>query len=394
MKAIYLSPFFYPEMISTGRYNTRLVLAMIARGIEVEVVTSYPVYPDWRPKYTRAIVEGAKIYRGGGRIRYPKSVPFRRMVLELWFAWHATRSILRKRNAFDLAVIVIPPVVFGLFLKWLVPRSARTVAIIHDLQGQMMESGIVSGKGIFGRIVSAAERHVLSGCDKVICLSQSMAEVVVEELGINRQRCEVKYPFVVPLAVTEGHNLEGVFERDYIHVVYSGALGRKQLPSLLLEVFESLCRIRADIVCHIFSGGPIFDEMHRKRDLTAPTRVRFHNLVAESDLAELYERSHIQVIPQAPGTGAAAFPSKLPNLLAAGVPVFAICDPDSELARVVAECGGMSSAPGAVAALADRINEFIVECSRGTHSQRSERLRQYVDEHFSVEKVVDAILST
>ena len=64
-KAIFLSPFFYPEMISTGRYNTRLVMTMIARGVEVDVVTSYPMYPDWRPKYTQAIIDGAKIYRGG-----------------------------------------------------------------------------------------------------------------------------------------------------------------------------------------------------------------------------------------------------------------------------------------------------------------------------------------
>jgi len=394
VRAVVFSPFFFPEMISTGRYNTHLCKAMVSRGVQVDVVTSYPLYPDWRPKYTEKSIEGVGLYRGGAYIRYPKSAPLRRLVLELWFAWHSIASIWRTKNAIDLAVIVIPPVVVGLPVRWLLPRRARMIAIVHDLQGQMIESGIVTGKGVLGRIVSGVERQVLRRCDKVICLSSSMADVVINEMGVDRRRCEIKYPFVMAPSARAGGNLEDIFEKDYIHVVYSGGLGKKQLPLLLLEVFEALSRIRSDIVCHIFSGGPIFDELQRRKDQTISGRVHFHDLVPESDLAELYERSHIQVIPQAPGTGAAAFPSKFPNLLAAGVPIFAICDPDSELSHVVAECGGMTSVPGKAAGLANKISSFVVECSRETHAQRSERLRQYVEGHFSVKNLVDAILKT
>ncbi|MGB8475721.1 MAG: hypothetical protein WCE61_16705, partial [Candidatus Acidiferrum sp.] len=43
------SPFFYPETISTGKYNTILSRALAERGVEVNVVTSHPFYPNWKP---------------------------------------------------------------------------------------------------------------------------------------------------------------------------------------------------------------------------------------------------------------------------------------------------------------------------------------------------------
>ena len=83
---VILSPFFYPEPISTGKYNSYLAQALVERGHQVTVVCSHPVYPSWRPQPSSVSLPGVHIIRGGANVRYPHRSILRRAVLELWFA--------------------------------------------------------------------------------------------------------------------------------------------------------------------------------------------------------------------------------------------------------------------------------------------------------------------
>ena len=100
-RILFFSPFFYPEPISTGRYNSFLVQALVRRGAGVEVIASHPLYPSWRPVRSRSRLEGVSIHRGGAWVRYPRSLLLRRLVFEFWYAAYATVKAwsLRKRAA-------------------------------------------------------------------------------------------------------------------------------------------------------------------------------------------------------------------------------------------------------------------------------------------------------
>ena len=94
-----------------------------------------------------------------------------------------------------------------------------------------------------------------------------------------------------------------------------------------------------EVQFHVLSGGPFYESLRAEYEQRPEPRVKFHPLVAEQDLAELYARSAIQIIPQAEGTESAALPSKLPNLLAAGVHLLAICSSGSEVERMIQLAG-------------------------------------------------------
>ena len=49
---------------------------------------------------------------------------------------------------------------------------------------------------------------------------------------------------------------------------------------------------------------------------------------------ELYTRSSIQIVPQAPNTSKGSLPSKLPNILASGTKILVITDKNSELEKL------------------------------------------------------------
>ncbi|MEO0425441.1 MAG: glycosyltransferase [Pseudomonadota bacterium] len=381
-----LSPFFAPEPISTGRYNAHLARGLVAAGHRVRVICSHPLYPDWVATESNAEEAGMTIERGGARVRYPTSNVPRRLVLELWYAWHVARRLRARRHQGQHVLLVLPPVLFALPLL-LLPRArqGRVIGVVHDLYGIMATSaGGGWRRGVAG-LIGRVERAVLRRCDRLIALSGAMREALVERYGVPRERIDVAYPFeTLGELPPPAQALAQEMPASQRHVVYSGALGEKQMPALLASVFAHLSAAAPDLVCHIFSAGPTFEALRIEHD--RHPRLRFHPLVPEAQLAELYARSTLQVLPQAPGTGAGAFPSKLPNLIAAGVPVFALCDGDSEVAQVLREAeAGTSIAGEEAAAIAAALKIYLDQLTEEPRGTRRTRLAPYVDRHFRVQ---------
>jgi colanic acid biosynthesis glycosyl transferase WcaI len=396
-----LSPFFYPESISTGRYNTFLAQSLVRLGSQVEVVASHPIFPSWKPKISRSSLEGVLIHRGGGYLLYPNSPLFRRFILELWFTFHAllfwltsqARLTSTNHELSHLVVVpIFPPSLFFSVLSFMLPRYVRKVGIVHDLQGVYASKGSFIHR-LLGRLIHAVERRSFHSCDSLVFLSTSMLSTAVQSYGLDRIRCTVSHPFVtLPKLYSSSPSVDlGLGSASY-HVVYSGALGDKQEPDLLLDFLGALHAKAPYLQCHIFSAGPHLD---RIRPLAIRLGVHLHDLVPSDDLPHLYSQSSVQIIPQSFGTGDGSLPSKLPNLLAAGVPVFVVCDPGSEL-------GSLVTTFNAGVVCHDWSPDVLVDCflaswpafQAESHAQRKARLAPLISRTFSLQPVLDQILTS
>ncbi|MEO7004557.1 MAG: glycosyltransferase [Acidobacteriaceae bacterium] len=391
-RIIFVSPFFYPELISTGKANQRLAEALVAEGHEVAVVCSHPLYPSWVPARSTAGLEGMKIVRGGARMRYPRAMPLRRLLLEAWFAIYATRQVKRLREQADLVVSILPPSLFALFLDRLLPRRVRRVAVIHDLQGVLAAQKKNLPRRVIARLIHAVESRVFRAQDLCIFFSGDMARVAQQLYRLDAARVAVQYPFVtLPIGeelASVPRRLAAILPPEKLHVVYSGALGFKQNSHRLAALLQAAAERHPDVQFHIFSGGPLFDALKaRYRPVRGPG-VEFHPLVEEQDLKELYARSAIQIIPQAEGTEAAALPSKLPNLLAAGVHLLAICGVESEVGRLIQQAGtGTIAERWEEDLFLTRLDESLEIVRRETAAVRRARVEPLMD-LFSVTNLV------
>jgi len=387
-----ISPFFYPEPISTGKYNTYLARALVRKGCSVEVVASHPIYPDWKPKRSAASLEGVKIYRGGGFFVYPNSVILRRIQLELGFTIHALRGVFFNRNS-TIFVLVFPPSLFFLFVRFLIPQSAQRIGIVHDLQGVLAELSNSLPRRIVSKFIGLVEKRIFNTCDKLIFVSKSMASRAINEYGLKPKKVLVRYPFVTLIKTGNGNALGHLFPSGYKHIVYSGAIGEKQNPKLLLKLFAAIVKKKMDVLCHIFSRGPMFDEL-RKGNASKFERVAFHDLVPEKDLFELYLKSDIQIIPQKEGSSVGAIPSKLSNIISAGVPIFAISDPESELSEIIGESGiGYCAGSWNVDKLVIELDNFLEKTGRHSHQERQRTVSDFVTRNFEIDQLVQVILS-
>ena len=396
MSVLIISPFFFPEPISTGKYNTVLAQRLVARGEEVVVITSHPLYPKWRPEYADARLTDIRIERGGAWLRYPRSATLRRMVLELWFALFASVKYLRVGRKSRHAVVIFPPNLFFLCLSPVLTRGTAITGIVHDLQS-VLTTNLRSPIGRLGKFVVAwIESRSLRKCHQLVFLSHSMADHAIRRFGLKRDRCVVCYPFQTIAAAGDVATtaLAQLLLPDDVNVVYSGALGDKQCPDKLYAFMSELARHYARVRCHIFSAGPHFDRLKDLHSEDGRSGVAFRDLVPAENLEELYARSSIQLIPQAGGTSEGSLPSKLPNLLAAGVPIFAISDSQSEISRIIEESGAGISVPAFSSGdIMSRFDALLTAIRAEPRGDRIRRLRPFVDRTFSIERVVDTILA-
>jgi glycosyltransferase involved in cell wall biosynthesis len=393
IKVLLLSPFFYPEAISTGKYNTVLADALIDAGAEVRVIASHPFYPGWKPVYSDATPDHVLVMRGGSWVRYPSSMILRRLVFEIWYTFHVLWTIWRRPAKVDIVIAVFPPSLFFCLAPLILPSTARKVGIVHDFQGVLGLTGEGVLKRQLQRVVRTIERKSFQSCQTLVVLSNAMARRAVKEYGTSRERLVVAYPFVSLKATSiPNANLAHLFPHTFQHVVYSGALGKKQNPFDLLKFFQTAALRFPDVRFHICSEGPIFDEICKMNVAHPVDGLICHGLVAEADLQELYARSTVQVIPQIAGSGDACLPSKLPNILASGCAVLAISEPDSELCNILSQCSGASVSTWDIDIFVDCLERVLNLVKMQSPEQRQALAAPLLAAQFSLDSLVDAVL--
>jgi len=142
-------------------------------------------------------------------------------------------------------------------------------------------------------------------------------------------------------------------------VLYAGNVGFSQSLELVVEAALQL----PDVTFLINGDGAARPELERAA-ADAPN-VRFAGYQPASRLAEVLATGDVHVVPLRAGLGDVSVPSKTYSSLAAGRPVVASIDLDSEIPRLLADSGaGIAVAPGDAAGLVAALRAVLDEPAR------------------------------
>jgi hypothetical protein len=328
LNVLIVSPFFFPEPISTGKFNTDLALALRDSGCKVTVICSHPIYPKWKVEESNQKINDVSIIRGGKRIHYSKNPTIRRITLELWFSFFVIKQIFKHQKNADLIIPVFPPSLAFYFVLPFLKKKIKKIGMVHDLQ----EVYSKDKKGVLNKsislLINKVESKALRNCDKLIFLSNEMKNTAKDFYQLSEKRLFVQYPFSNINLETRTNDLDALLPKNKTHIVYSGALGEKQNPSGLYKFYNFASKYLENTCFHFFSQGQFFENLKLKN---TNQKIRFHNLVPLENLEELYRKSTVQIIPQLPNTSKGSLPSKLPNLMASKCKILFITDSDSEI---------------------------------------------------------------
>lgn len=379
-----ISPFFYPEPISTGKFNTDIVRELKEKGHSVTVLCFHPFYPNWKSKKSKEKIEGIEIIRGGKNIYYPKNTTLRRIVLELSFAFFVLRKLKKHQKNQDIAIPVFPPSFAFYSILFFLNKKMKKVGMVHDLQ----EIYSSNGKGFLNKIVKffihKIEKKCFNACDTLIFLSNEMKSEAKKLYQLDPNKLQVQYPFIT-LSDKITNNLNGTLKPEKINIVYSGALGEKQNPNELYNFFNYATGKIENTVFHFFSQGKRFNQL---KDNNRNQKIKFHDLVPKENLEELYKKSDVQVLPQKANTSKGSLPSKLPNLLVSGCKILVITDKNSEIEKLFKNQklnGVINSWKHDV--ILNELKNLLSTENRNSHQMK------VAEEFFTIDKMVDKILS-
>ena len=396
LRLIVLCPHFEPDMAPTGVVMTRIVHELAARGHELHVVTSLPWYRKhqvetgwagalWRiEKTTWGSISRVQPFAG-----QTKSNLVRRAVGFILFSYFVGLRALFAggfwRRA-DGVLAMSPPLTLGL-IGWHTKlfRGGKLVFNIQDVfPDAAVETGAISNQ----RVIAAAswlERVSYRRSDSVVLLSDDLANNVQRKLDQKfHKRIRVIPNFVdtqaiVPMSRLTNYRRELGVDESLV-VMYAGNVGFSQSLELMIEA----ARVLPNVIFVINGEGAARKSLQAKAH--ALSNVKFGDYQDASRLSEVLATGDLHVVPLRRGLGSVSVPSKTYSILAAGRPICAAIDLDTEVPRILAAANaGVCVEPDNQAAFVSAIAAMIGD--RKSLEEMGASGRKWVEGHASPQSI-------
>ncbi len=335
-----LSELYHPEETSTGYILTKIAEGL-ANDFDVCVLCSQPTYSS------RGLRVATREFRNGVSIRRCPSTTLDRTVriyrifnlLSIVGALCSIAALCVRRGDRVLVVTNPPLLPFGAALvAWL--RRASLILLVHDLYPNALTvSGLISPTGWFARFLRRMSQRLYRRAHTVVVLGRDMKRLVESEMGVPPDRLVLIPNWADVDAVRPSKRADHALltELGLQHkfvIQYAGNMGYTHDLGCLVTAMEKL-RTDEDVWFLFIGSGVKKAWLESKiRDLGAPNAVVLGNR-PRSDQANFLTACDVAIITFAPGMAGVSVPSRMYNILAAGKPIIAVADDDSELATVV-----------------------------------------------------------
>ena len=178
--------------------------------------------------------------------------------------------------------------------------------------------------------------------------------------------------------------------RNKFYVVYAGNLGKVQGVEVLVEA-ANLLKGNDKIHFVIFGNGSEENHLMQLISQMNLQNISRFPLQPMERVSEVYSMADVCVISCRPGTGGSGMPSKTWTIMAAGVPIIASFDMNTEMEKTIneAECGYCVESGNA-----KDLRDAVLQISNNHEmaARMAENSRRYAVEFVSKEKAVTSYI--
>ena len=362
---------YAPELTGIAPFNTALCEYLSQQGHDVEMVTSFAYYPEWKTRpedrgtlFRTDLENGVRIRRCW--VYVPERVrALKRIVHEASFVAMSLLRVLVLPKP-SLFVVVSPPLLLGM-AAWIAGIVKRAPFVFHvqDLQPDAAVGLGMLQKGALTRMLYWMEAFAYARAARVSGISGGMIDMFRKK-GVPERKL-VCFPNGIRLPADLPP--PGSFRRrhgisdDAFLAVYSGNFGVKQGLDVLVEAAQLLQAVSGSgsraIKLVIAGDGARREALAESIKKAALENVLLLPLQPDAAYREMLADADCTVITQQQGTGTFFFPSKLLASLAAAKPVLTVADESSELAKAVREGQfGFNVPPNRPELLAEKIRSL------------------------------------
>lgn len=362
-----ITELYYPEETSTGYYLTRIAEGL-AGDFDVGVICGQPNYSargTRAPRRERH--KGVEILRARGTTLDKNVIGFRILNM-LTLGVSVFLGALSRFGRGDLVLVVTTPPTLPFIAAFAaLARGAAYVLLIHDNYPEILVAAGKTSPGSFlVRFANRCNRWLYKYASKIVVVGRDMAELV-------RRKTE---GLDVPIAtIPNWAELERVEPRprdgnrllaelgvaDRLVVLYAGNMG---YPNDIESIVACAALLAADPRFHfVFLGAGV-----KRRWLDEETaRLCLKNVTVldprpRGEQIDFLNAGDLGVVSLVKRMWGVSMPSRTYNILAAGKPILALTEKDSEIERVIRDDGvGWSVAPDDPEALKRLLEEIAAD---------------------------------
>ncbi|MBK8811503.1 MAG: glycosyltransferase family 4 protein [Acidobacteria bacterium] len=359
-----ISELYYPEETSTGYYLTRIAEGLVG-DFDVRVICGQPNYSARgirAPK--REVHRNVDIFRARGTRLNKNVIPFRVLnMLTLSVSIFST-ALRRFRKGDKVLVVTTPPSLPFIAAAASLLKGAGYVLLIHDNYPEILvaaakakpESAIVG-------FANRCNRWLYKYASKIIVVGRDMFELVGRktaglDIPIDIIPNWAELERVEPRPRGENELLEELGIKEKIVLLYAGNMG---YPNDIESIIECAAQLRDDDrFCFLFLGAGVKRKwLERTVAGKALSNVRILDPRPREEQNVFLNACDVGVVSLVDRMWGVSMPSRTYNILAAGKPILALTEPDSELDRVVREDNaGWSVRPNDPGALRETLEEI------------------------------------
>lgn len=379
---VFVSELYYPEEISTGFIVTKIAEG-IAEKHPVHVVTGPPDYSGQKTFVSNEVRNKVSIERVGS-IDLDKNKLSLRLIRSIVLSLKLAYRTFSKIQKGDVIFVVTNPAPLLILISLVSKlKQCRFVILVHDVFPEnLVAANLIKPNSwfykillkVFNRVYGLAAQIIVIGRDMQLLMEKKTKAAAKISVITNWADTEDITPS--PRSTNQLLTLLNI-EKKFI-VQFAGNLGRVQGIDQLLEAAISL---KNENIHFLFIGNGarknwLLDQI-AEQNLTNVTCLDF---MPREDQQIFLNACDVSLVSLSSGMTGLGVPSKTYNILAAGKPVIAIVDVNSEIGMLVRENKlGWVATPGSSSEIASAIKEALNSPELNAMGARARKLA--VDEY-------------
>jgi colanic acid biosynthesis glycosyl transferase WcaI len=365
MRILLLTLYFKPDLAANSVIMTKLAESLVDMGHELTIVTAFPHYDTNRiwEKYLGKVAKkdvqnNITIYRVYLYVPSQKSKIAGRFLNYVSFNVLSTLVILHS-GQHDVILSPSPPLTIGLsaYILWLFRRIPYVYNVQDIYPDIAIRLGILKNPLIIN-FFNALERFVYKHAAAVAVLSEGFRNNLLAK-GVPIEKIHiipnfVDHEFIRPLPrhnkFSQFHEIDG----KYV-VLFAGNIGYSQGLEFVLEAAKKLQNL-PDLLFLIVGNGVVRATLVDQAKTMELKNVQFLPFQPVEDVPAMYNSADLCLVPLRRGIAMNSVPSKVYTIMAAGRPLIASVDQESDIWRFIEETGcGLCVQPEDSDALAQAI---------------------------------------
>lgn len=351
MKILKLSPYFFPEHVSSTHLSKNLKEGYLKAGFYIENYVPIPtrgVDYETRKKYSKIKYEELE----DGHVIVHRFFMFQEGKNSIQ---RAIRYILvnflqylKGTKAKDIDVIMgasTPPtqgLLCGLVKRKLSKRYGKKVPFVYNLQDifpdSLVHTGLTRKGSLLWKIGRRIEDFTYRNADKIIVISEDFKKNIMAK-GVSEDKIVVVPNWVdtddvYPIARKDNVLIERYhLDPNKFYITYSGNIGYTQNMDMLLDAAKEITN--GDIRFILIGEGAAKVEVEKRVREENIKNVIMLPFQPYADIAHVFSLGDAGLIISKPGVSNNSVPSKTWSIMSAARPVIASFDEESELCSII-----------------------------------------------------------